>query len=58
MDATVDIEGVRRNIKVAFIDNPKIGDYVLVHAGFAIRKWTKEDVEDYRQLTERFPATR
>ncbi|MFW5997129.1 MAG: HypC/HybG/HupF family hydrogenase formation chaperone [Lentisphaeria bacterium] len=50
-DATVDIDGVRRDIKVAFIEDPKVGDYVLIHAGFAIRKWTEEDVEEYRAIS-------
>ena len=31
-------EGVRRRIRLDFIKEPKIGDYVIVHAGFAIEK--------------------
>ena len=30
--------GMRREIRVDFIENPKIGDYVIVHAGFAIER--------------------
>lgn len=48
--ATVEAEGVRREISVAFIDDPKAGDHVLIHAGFAIRKWTDEDVADYHRI--------
>ena len=36
-NAVVDIQGVRREAIVTFIADPKIGDYVLLHAGFAIR---------------------
>lgn len=28
--------GIRRNIRLDFIPNAKLGDYVIVHAGFAI----------------------
>ena len=28
--------GIRRNIRLDFIPNVKLGDYVIVHAGFAI----------------------
>ena len=30
--------GLRREIRVDFIDKPQIGDYVIVHAGFAIER--------------------
>ncbi|MBI9074828.1 MAG: HypC/HybG/HupF family hydrogenase formation chaperone [Desulfatibacillum sp.] len=33
---TIDLEGVTRIINMALLDNARIGDYVLVHAGFAI----------------------
>ena len=36
--AIVSIGGVERRIAINFLTNPKIGDYVIVHAGFAIEK--------------------
>ena len=30
--------GLRRKIRLDFIREPKIGDYVIVHAGFAIER--------------------
>ena len=33
--ATGEAMGMRREIRVDFIANPKVGDYVIVHAGFA-----------------------
>ena len=30
--------GMRRDIRVDFIENPQIGDFVIVHAGFAIER--------------------
>lgn len=36
--AVVNVADTRRRVSIAFLDEPKIGDYVLVHAGFAIKK--------------------
>jgi hydrogenase expression/formation protein HypC len=38
--AKVDVNGVRRNISVRLLadDNPQVGDWVLVHVGFAMAK--------------------
>lgn len=33
--ATIDYNGIKKEAKIAFI-SPKIGDTILVHAGFAI----------------------
>ncbi len=34
--------GMRRAVRVDFIENPQIGDYVIVHAGFAIERLPEE----------------
>lgn len=49
-NAVVDIQGVRRTAIVTFIKDPAIGDYVLLHAGFAIRKWSEEDVKEFYEI--------
>lgn len=36
--AVVDVAGTGRTVNIAFLDDARIGDYVLVHAGFAIKK--------------------
>ena len=39
--------GMRREIRVDFIEDPKPGDYVIVHAGFAIERLPeKQALED------------
>ncbi len=48
--AVVELSGVRRRANVAFIEDAAVGEYVLLHAGFAIRKWSDEDVREYRAL--------
>ena len=48
--------GVRREIRVDFIREPKVGDYVMVHAGFAIEKMpegqARDDLETWEELTD------
>lgn len=36
--AEVDVMGVRKKINILLVDDLKIGDKVMVHAGFAISK--------------------
>lgn len=36
--ATIDVDGVRREASLLLIEDAAIGDYVIVHAGFAIQK--------------------
>jgi len=43
-NATVDVYGAQRDISLLVLDEPvNIGDYVIVHAGFAIQK-LREDI--------------
>jgi hydrogenase expression/formation protein HypC len=35
---TVDADGVKRVVSLLLLDNVKVGEYVIVHAGFAINK--------------------
>ena len=36
--ATIDVEGVRREASLLLLEDARVGDYVIVHAGFAIQK--------------------
>ena len=36
--ATIDVEGVQREASLLLLEDAQIGDYVIVHAGFAIQK--------------------
>ena len=36
--AIADLDGVNRRISLRLLENPQVGDYVLVHAGYAIEK--------------------
>lgn len=52
--AVVDAGGAQREINTMLIDNLSIGDYVLVHAGFAISKVEKETAESTIALLESY----
>ena len=53
-EAVGDAMGVRRRVRVDFIEEPKVGDYVIVHAGFAIERLPEEqaleDLESWEEL--------
>lgn len=36
-------DGVKRKIRLDFIKDPKPGEYVIVHAGFAIERMAESD---------------
>ncbi|MBP3915449.1 MULTISPECIES: HypC/HybG/HupF family hydrogenase formation chaperone [unclassified Clostridium] len=55
-DAIVNYNGVKVKVNIMFIENPKIGDYVLVHAGCAIQKidenYAKETLDIFKELSD------
>jgi len=36
--ATIDVDGVQREASLLLLEDAGVGDYVIVHAGFAIHK--------------------
>ncbi len=36
--ATVDFDGIRKEVCLAYLPDAEVGDYALVHVGFAISK--------------------
>ena len=55
-DAVGESLGMRRKLRVDLIDAPKLGDYVIVHAGFAIERLPEEqaleDLESWEELRD------
>ena len=45
-DAVGESMGMRRKLRVDFIENPRVGDYVIVHAGFAIERLPEQQALD------------
>ncbi len=44
--AMVESDGIRKEIRLEMADRvPEVGEYVIIHAGFAIRTLTEEEAE-------------
>jgi hydrogenase expression/formation protein HypC len=43
--AVVDLGGVRKQISTSLIDDVAVGDYVIVHVGFALQKLDEEEAQ-------------
>jgi hydrogenase expression/formation protein HypC len=58
--AKVDVAGVRRTINVGLVDDDDrdtgVGDWVLVHVGFAISRIDEEEARATRELLEHMGA--
>jgi len=48
--AVCEVDGVRRNASLMMLDDAAIGDFVLIHAGFAIEKLDPREAEKTLQL--------
>jgi hydrogenase expression/formation protein HypC len=48
--ALVEISGNFRNTNVSLIENPQIGEYVLIHAGFAIERVDAETAQEINEM--------
>ena len=44
-NAVVDLAGVRKEISLSLVDNIAVGDYVIVHVGFALSKVEEEEAQ-------------
>ena len=57
--ASVEVQGVRRAASLMLLPEAKLGDYVLVHAGFAMQIVEEKDAEEtYALLAEMKGAPR
>lgn len=48
--AIVDISGVKKNISLALVDDVSVGDYVILHVGYALQKVDSEKAEQTLKL--------
>lgn len=47
LNATVDFFGVKKELRLDIVDEPvQVGDYVLNHVGFAIRRIPPDEVQE------------
>ena len=54
--ALVDFDGIKQNVIIALIQNPEVGNYVIVHAGYAIEQMDEKDaleaIEQWKELAQ------
>ena len=58
--ATVNMNGISKEVRLDVVDHwPEVGDYVIVHAGFAIHSLVEEEakknIELIRELASHMP---
>ena len=54
--AIVDFDGIQQEIIIALIQEPRIGNYVVVHAGYAIEQMSEKDaleaIEQWKEIAD------
>ncbi len=48
--AMVDVSGVQREANLMLCPDARVGDYIIMHAGFAIHLLDKKDAEETLQM--------
>jgi len=48
--ATIDVDGVQRSASLMLLEDAAVGDFVIVHAGFAIQKLDQAAAAESLQL--------
>ncbi len=54
--AVVDVGGARRDISLLLLEDVKPGDWVILHAGFAIEKMDEKEAEKTLALLRELPG--
>lgn len=48
--AIVDLGGVRKEVSLALVEGVEVGDYVIVHVGYALNRLDPEEAEKTLKL--------
>ena len=48
--AVIDVDGVQRKCSLLMLEEPEVGEYVIVHAGFALHKIDEQAAMETLQL--------
>ena len=43
--AVVDLDGIRKEISLALVDDVQVGDYVILHVGYALARLDADEAE-------------
>jgi hydrogenase expression/formation protein HypC len=54
--ALVDFDGIKQKVIIALIQNPEVGKYVIIHAGYAIEMMNETDaldaIEEWKEMSK------
>jgi len=53
--AETDILGIKRSVALDLVPQARVGDYVLVHAGYAIEVVSEQFAQETLELIREFP---
>jgi hydrogenase expression/formation protein HypC len=56
-NAVVDLAGVRKEISLALVDGVAVGDYVIVHVGYALNRLDPEEAANTLRLFAELDAS-
>ena len=56
-EGLVELEGIKRTIGIQLVSDVRVGEYVIVHAGFAIEKLDEETAQETLRLLKDFPLS-
>ncbi|MDL2059533.1 HypC/HybG/HupF family hydrogenase formation chaperone [Mesosutterella sp. AGMB02718] len=51
-EAVADLGGIRKAVNVSLIDDPKPGDWVIIHVGFALQRIDEEQAQETLRALE------
>jgi len=54
IDGKVDFAGIVKDVCLAYVPEAKIGDYVIVHAGFAIKTIDRDEADEVFDYLRQF----
>jgi len=52
--AKVEVDGISIDVSTVLVTDLKVGDYVILHAGFILEKLTEEDALDKLSLWDEY----
>ena len=52
--ALVDYGGIKKTAVLSFIENPQVGEYVIIHAGYAIEKLNEQQALENLETWDEF----
>jgi hydrogenase expression/formation protein HypC len=55
--AVIDLDGVRKQISIALLDQAAVGDYVIIHVGYALQKIDPDEARRTLELMAEWGST-